>query len=201
MSEKVYARVEAGEVVQFPITIEEINARNAPTEIYLECFFAPPSRRPTPSLGERVVYDPFVLGPIVYVEEKLQKKTIEEMFTYLHEVATQYDEHGQAYLSRALITQELFDAFYIVIRDKVQRCMDEFAQTLDYDDFKSVKGYTTSEYPKYRAEAFRAIWLQDRIWPILYERFNGIVDGTFPIPTAWEEIQQYLPALTWEDEV
>lgn len=201
MSEKIYARVEQGAVVQFPITISEINERNDPLETYLECFFAPSSRRPMPSLGERIVYDPFILGPIVYVEEKLVKKSIEEMFTYLHEVATLYDSENRAYLERSLITPELYTAFEDVVKVKVQACLDEFAQSRGYDSFGSVVGYLSSTYEKYRAEALRAAHLRDLIWPVLYERFNGIIDGTFPIPNNWGEVHQYLPALTWEDEV
>lgn len=200
MDNKTYALVSDNEVVLYPLTIEDINQRNDPTETYLECYYAPGSIRPIAALTDKVIETPMLLGRVVYVQEKLVKKTIDEMFDYLHEVATSYDENQQPYLDRSLISLELFQAFEVIIKIHVQKMLDDFALTRDYDDIKSACDYITSSVQRYRDEAARALYLRDAIWPMLFDRYNGIIAGTYPIPNSWSDIAQYLPELTWEDE-
>ena len=194
--ERIYALVEDNHIVAYPLTVTDINARATPTESYYPCFFG--SNRPTPSLTHKVVVEPIVIGPAVFVQESLAVKTIEELFADLHAIATSYDEAGQPYLDRAKIEPAMYTAFLEIVRIEVQARMDAFAKTRGYDDMKSLCNYGTSTDPIYQAEAARGIYLRDTIWRELFIYFEGIVDGTQPIPSAWTDIEAHYPALTWE---
>ncbi len=194
--ERIYALVEDNHVVVYPLTVADINARANPVESYYPCFFG--TQRPTPTLTHKVIVDPIVIGPAVFVQESVETKTIEELFVDLHAIATSYDEANQPYLDRSKIDPEMYTAFLEIVRIEVQSRMDAFAKTRGYDDMKSLCNYGASTDPIYLAEGQRGIYLRDTIWRELFSYFEGIVNGTEPIPAQWADIEAHYPALTWE---
>lgn len=190
------ALVEDGRITAYPLTVADINARATPAESYHLCFFG--SNRPKASLTHKVVAEPFLIGSAVFVQESLAIKTVEELFVDLYTAAISYDEANQPYLDRSKIEPAMYTAFLEIVRIEVQNQMDAFAKTRGYDDMKSLCNYGASTDPIYLAEGQRGIYLRDTIWRELFGYFEGIVDGTQPIPTEWADIEAHYPALTWE---
>ena len=118
---------------------------------------------------------------------------IGNIFTF---VFTGNDGQGNISVNREAIMLEVFKAFEIVVKIKVQQLLDEFAATRGYDDLKSLVGYTTSSNPVYQAESARRIYLRDLTWPVLYQYFNDVMSGVQPIPLSWGEIASKLPNLS-----
>lgn len=198
MHDQIYARIEHDEVVQFPMSVNDINTRDNPTDVYFPCFYKAHFPIVPVKLSEKIIETPWILGNVVYIEEYRTTKTVEELFAYLATVAVSFNELGQPYIDRNLITPEIFAAFEEVVKIKVQGILDEFARTRGYDDMKSVCTYSTSSNPTYQTEALRAIELRDTTWSTLYVYFYDIMANTAPVPTSWEDIAAMLPTLVWE---
>lgn len=194
--ERVYAQVEDHKIVAYPVTVEDINVRGSPSDTYYPCFFGP--SRPTPNLTHKVVSEPVLIGSAVFVQESMAVKSIGELFVDLYTAAISYDEANQPYLDRSKIEPAMYTAFLEIVRIEVQNQMDAFAKTRGYDDMKSLCNYGASTDPIYLAEGQRGIYLRDTIWRELFSYFEGIVNGTEPIPAQWADIEAHYPALTWE---
>jgi len=190
--EEIFAKIVDNEITQYPLTLADINNANEPTSTYYYCY---PSTKPTcdPVL-ERVIDEPKVYGDIVIINYRVEKKTLEEIFVTI----------GLGVGSSITINQvspELLNAVVVLTKDKVQKRLDEFAQTRGYDDIKSVCTYINSQIPTYLAEAQRALYLRDLTWSCLYEYLTNIQTGAIPLPASCSDIEMILPTLTWEEPV
>jgi len=199
MHDNIFARIDGGVIVQYPLNIDDINQRNIPTDVYLPCYFSEDhaSIAARLKLSEKILYYPKIVGTVVYVDCCTVKKTIVEMFDYLHQVALRLDAENNPYIDRILVTSQIYSAFEEVIKEHVSAELNTFARTRGYDDLRSVCTYYNSSNPTYQTEATRAIYLRDETWSTLYQYFQDVQTGTAEIPVYWSEIQVMLPQLTW----
>ena len=196
MNENIFARIVNNRIVQFPVTVDQINERDTPTDLYYRCFF--PDIHPEVRLHEKVVYTPRLVGEAVYVFESVETRSTDEMFDYLYGTAGEQTPTGLV-LSPSKVTDELYLAFVEVVKHRVQKEMDVFARTREYDDVKSACDYVNSVIPTYKAEAQRCIYLRDMTWSQLFNYLNTVRAGSLPLPQKWEDIAAYIPPFTWED--
>ena len=80
--------------------------------------------------------------------------------------------------------------------DGVQRHLDNFARTRNYDGILSAATYATSQVPKFKAEGQYAVEARDATWAKCYEILAAVEGGTRPMPTL-DELLAELPVLTW----
>ncbi len=186
--EEIYAKVEDGIITQYPLTLADINNANESTNTYYYCY---PNVKPAfNALIERLVDSPVLLGSIVIINYTTERKTLDELFA---EIGL---GDGQG-ITINQVPPELLEAVVILTKEKVQRKLDEFAQTRGYDDMKSVCTYVDSQIPQYQLEAQRAIYIRDLTWSNLYMYLNGILSGATPLPSSCTDIEAVLPAMTW----
>lgn len=197
MKDPIFARIEEGRVVQYPMTYNDINERNTPNDVYYQCFFSDDDTPLIPSLSERVIEKLTIIGESVYVSKTLTKKSIQEMFTYLHEIAAVTDEEGVVSIDRSKVSTDVYLAFEDAIKAEVQKKLDDFAREKGYDDLRSACMYTNSNIEVYRTEGIRASELRDLTWYTLYVYFNDVITGVRDLPVSWNDIAQNLPELTW----
>lgn len=197
MKDPIFARVVDGSVVQYPMTYDDINVRNIPTDVYYQCFFSDEESPLIPSLSERVTEKLTIIGTSVYVSKVLVKKTIQEMFDYLHEIAAVTDEEGNVSIDRSKVSTDVYLAFEDAIKAEVQKTLDDFARQKGYDDLRSACTYFNSNIEVYRVEGMRAVELRDLTWYTLYMYFNDVITGVRTLPVTWNDIAQNLPELTW----
>ena len=197
MKEPIFARIEDGRVVQYPMTYDDINERNTPNDLYYQCFFSDDDAPLTPSLSEYITEKLTIIGTSVYVSKILVKKTITDMFTYLHDIAAVTNEEGVVSIDRAKVSADVYLAFEDAVKTEVQKTLDNFARQKGYDDLRSVCTYTNSSIEIYRTEGIRASELRDLTWYTLYVYFNDVITGVRDLPVSWNDIAQNLPELTW----
>lgn len=195
----VYARIVDNQVVQFPMSVDDINSRGTPTDLYYPCFFSDMMQPLVPSYNEILVEEAHIIGYAVFVTRALRKKTIEEMFLHLRNTLGVEVEPGVWEIDRLDLTPEIYQAFYEIIQIKTQEALDAFARTRSYDDLRSVCTYVWSNVPKFQEEAERAVYLRDATWTALYQYFDDVQAGLQPVPTSWVTIQNLLPELTWTE--
>ena len=79
---------------------------------------------------------------------------------------------------------------------EIQKRLDDFARTRNYDGILSAATYATSTVPKFKAEGQYAVEARDATWAKCYEILAAVEGGTRPMPTL-EELIAELPVLTW----
>lgn len=78
----------------------------------------------------------------------------------------------------------------------IQKRLDDFAKTRNYDGILSAATYATSAIPKFAAEGQYAIAARDATWAKGYEILAAVEAGTRTAPTLGE-LADELPALAW----
>ena len=78
----------------------------------------------------------------------------------------------------------------------VQKRLDDFARTRNYDNIMSAATYATSTVPKFKAEGQYCVEARDATWAKCYEVLAAVEAGSRPMPTL-EELLAELPVLTW----
>lgn len=78
----------------------------------------------------------------------------------------------------------------------IQKRLDDFARTRNYDGILSAATYATSVVPKFKAEGQYAVEARDATWAKGYEILAAVEAGTRPLPTL-EALAAELPALAW----
>lgn len=91
------------------------------------------------------------------------------------------------------LTPEQIIAQYIAA---VQKRLDDFAQTRNYDGILSAATYATSTVPKFKAEGQYCVEARDATWAKCYEVLAAVESGSRPMPTM-DELLAELPVLTW----
>lgn len=78
----------------------------------------------------------------------------------------------------------------------IQKRLDDFARTRNYDGILSAATYATSAVVKFKAEGQYAVEARDATWAKGYEILAAVEAGTRPLPTL-EALAAELPALAW----
>ena len=78
----------------------------------------------------------------------------------------------------------------------VQKHLDDFARTRNYDSILSAATYATSTNPKFAVEGQYAVEARDATWAKCYEVLAAVEAGSSPMPTL-DELLAELPVLTW----
>lgn len=79
----------------------------------------------------------------------------------------------------------------------VQRRLDNFAASRNYDGILSACTYATSTVPKFAAEAQYCINARDATWAAMYAGLAEVQAGTRAMPTSYADIEGSLPPLIW----
>lgn len=78
----------------------------------------------------------------------------------------------------------------------IQKRLDDFAHTRNYDGILSAATYATSTAPKFAAEGQYAVEARDATWAKGYEILAAVEAGQRSAPTL-DELAAELPALAW----
>lgn len=197
---RLFGRVENWAIVEFPVTVEMLAERpNAASEVYIEAFYDPNQVPVNLPLKSKIVESPRLIGPHIFIDRIVVDKTIQEMFDYLFLVAGTYDEVNGVVINHALITPEIYAAFYELVKKEVQVHLDRFAQERGYDGIVSLCSYKGSNNLVYGSEASYAMDIRDDVWHGLTTYFNGVQAGTSPVPLSFTDILSHIPEMSWDN--
>jgi len=80
---------------------------------------------------------------------------------------------------------------------RVQKRLDDFAATRNYDSIHTASAYSASKKTKFKVEGQYAVDAMSDTWDALYAYLNDVQSGTLPTPTSFADIESFLPTLTW----
>lgn len=87
--------------------------------------------------------------------------------------------------------------FSAAVVSSVQKSLDDFAKTRNYDGILSACTYATSTVMKFAREGQYCVDIRDNTWATLYSLMAEVEAGTKPMPATVEEVLTLLPTPTW----
>lgn len=79
----------------------------------------------------------------------------------------------------------------------IQKRLDDFAHTRNYDSILSACTYATSAVAKFKTEGQACVNLRDATWAAAYQILADVQAGDRPMPTSIADIEADLPAAVW----
>jgi hypothetical protein len=79
----------------------------------------------------------------------------------------------------------------------IQKRLDDFARTRNYDGMLSACTYATSSVAKFQAEGQACVDLRDATWAAAYAIMEQVKTGQRAMPDDLADIEADLPALEW----
>lgn len=192
--EKVYLRVVNGQVL-YPITMAQIVASGEPFELFKEVIFAQkPVINQFQQLKEKLTVYEDGVGRVDWIVEELSLNHVLGM------LQPRDNETGQVKtIAYADIPMEISVWVAKKIVEEVQKRLDAFAATRQYDSITTVASYAPSSRAKRSAEGQRAVEVRDTVWDLIYSYQDAVQSGATPVPRSFDEIEIMLaPYLTWE---
>lgn len=183
------------EIIQYPMTVEEINALNNPLYDYYPCQYdIEPDYDP---MIQKVLEIPVIINNYVYIRYKVAKKTFDDAYNELGFYIMTEMALGNTVTYESIPQEVVFSLITICKRD-VQELLDNFAKTRGYDDIRSACSYAGSSNAQFALEANRCMYLRDMTWYSLHAYLLDVQTRPFPNTFSWAELASNLPALTWE---
>jgi hypothetical protein len=193
MSDKVYARVENGAVVEYPVLPIHIENRGQPLDWYTEVQFAAKPEVPEFfSLKETLT----VKGSEVFASYEVVAIPLDTILGNLWSVGDILDPNP-ANVVIGDVPQATIERVTQLARDQAQKELDDFAKEKMYDGILSACSYSTSTNSAFGAEGQRAVQVRDSYWSGLYGYLDNVKAGVNPVPKGWKDIKDQLPPLAW----
>jgi len=182
------ARVENGTVVKQPFTQDDLQA------------MYPESSVPTVWTTEFMQSEGIV--EVVATAQPNFNRLTEKVV----EIAAQYSEADGVWLQTwevvALSNAEkvaAWDEFVSWVVNATYQRLDNFAATKQYDSILSAASYASSSIQRFAVEGQYAVQARDATLDALFSYLDEVVSMTRPAPSAWEDVEQCLPALVWPE--
>lgn len=79
----------------------------------------------------------------------------------------------------------------------IQKRLDDFAKTRNYDGILSACTYAASTVPKFLAEGQYCVQARDATWAAAYAILEEVTTGQRPVPGSIADFEADLPPLIW----
>ena len=81
----------------------------------------------------------------------------------------------------------------------IQKRLDDFARTRNYDNALSAATYATSTNPKFATEGQYIVEVRDATWAAGYDILEDVLAGNRAVPDGIEDFENELPQLEWPE--
>lgn len=194
MSDKVYARVVDGAVVEYPVLPIHIENRNQPLDWYTEVQFdSKPEIPEFYTLKETLT----VKNSTVSASYTLEALSLDVILGNLW-ASDDIMDLTPVTVAIADVPQTTIDRVVVLARIQAQSELDTFAQEKGYDGILSACSYASSTNSAFGVEGQKAMQLRDSYWSGLYGYLDNILAGISTVPKNWTEIKSNLPTLSWD---
>lgn len=197
MSDKIYARVVDGKIVEYPVLPVHITNRAHPLSWYTEVEYETrPESKEFYSVQERVK----LVGSRVHVSFELVPDSLDAVLAHINNPTNAIPAPGEELPAVAFssIAPAAVQRVIDLAREKVQARLDAFAREKNYDGILSVASYATSKNSVFAVEGQKAVDARDASWLALYTYLGKVEAGVLPVPKTSADIESVLPALSWE---
>jgi hypothetical protein len=189
--DNVYAKVEGGVVVEFPVSVDTILARGHSVFQYHRVQF---NNKPYFSPETSTLTQQFqVTGNRVIVAYITQDFSLQELLTSFKK------SDGKAkFISD--ISPNAITVAKSLISNYIEGKISNLARQRGYVSLNNILGrYSNSNNPNYKAEAAYIQKCLDDSWANLEQYFTNIITNQAPVPTSMEEIDAVVGTFSWDN--
>lgn len=197
----LFARIENGKVVEYPVYRIHIRNREHPIHWY-----APVIKDEVPfhTKYEAVDESIEITAEGVRVTYKVRLKTLSELLDMVSEKGYTSTEGVYSPPLIGDVEPELVNLIYKTSADYVTDKLNRLAAERGYgtnnmEPFASLMTYYNSKIDKFRIEAVKGADYRDLLWNAMLSYFEKVMAGTAPVPTKLEDIVSQMPAFSWDD--
>jgi hypothetical protein len=192
------------ETNQYPITEKQIKIVFFPNTSFSDPFRPPKNFEPV-MLSPQPEYDSVIqrvveITPISVNNKYMQQwQVVSKFVEYTDDDGITHTVEEQEANAIDEANQQKNKRIFDRIVSQVQKRLDEFAQTRNYDGILSLATYATDPNPKFSAEGQYGVEARSATWAKLYEILAEVGAGTRPVPSGYTEIEPELPELEWPE--
>jgi hypothetical protein len=194
--DQIFARVENGVVVEYPVYMSHITARAHPLDWYTPVTpLAKPDPQPFTTQREIPVYR----DDRVYIDYLVSPFTMSDMLTWFVDPSSLPVAPGGDTKPKSIdvIGLDGLEVFQQLLAKYCESQLDTFAQTRDYASFLSLVSYVNSTNKTYSKEAKDALGLRDQLWVSYYAYVGKLRSGELELPLSIQQCNRYLTVLDW----
>lgn len=195
----VFARVENGKIVEFPVFRIHIENRGHSIDRYTPVETTPRPTVDAYSTVKQVVT--YSNGKVVQSWE-VRKLTLAELLPTL---AVNDGTGKMVPPTIDKVAPEMVQVVRELVAEHLTTTLTDWASTRGYgsskvDPFTSMMTYQASDDAEMKAEAICGLRTRDAAWAVLKMYFNDVASGKQPVPIDIATIDALIPPLKWPDE-
>lgn len=192
MSDKLFARIIDGVIVETDVREYQIVNRGHPLSLYTE---TKETLKPFCAVHQRLEQEWVIDGDKVAIKYTVVDMGIQELLNIVNGPLTSPEQET---VNIEAVDKRMVDAIVAQTKIYAQDALDKFAQSRLYDNMNSLTSYATSKNDSRRKEAQRGVDLKDAVWDYLIDLESRILSGAVGVPKRADEILSQIPQLTWE---
>jgi len=189
----VYARVENGKVIEYPVSLPVIRNRMHNIIMYQKCIIEP---LPPIAPYQYIKTTPEYINREVVIKHVVKDFVLGDL---LNTFVDRVDGFGTVKIPKNIadLSQSDIDKVVTLAGNYVNGLLTSFVQTRGYDSITSAVSYIGSSNTTYNTEGLRVKVLRDSLWSDMTIYMTAIKAGTLPVPVSIGEIESRLIPLIW----
>lgn len=191
---QVFALVDDGKIIEYPVYLVNIEARSHPVSLYTECVF---SEKPETCEFHYLEEELDIVNGNIYVSYLTKPHSLANLLSRLPVAGAGPTNPDRPYESTYPFNAEVVERIKELTVIKVQQSLDDFSRTRGYDGILSACTYLGSSIDKFRLEAEYCRNIRDQTWLALYTLMAEVDAQLIPMPSTFEEIVVFLPEMVW----
>lgn len=190
----IYARVVKGEVVEYPLTLQQIQARGAPMRDFSTVTF---EDKPSPGPFEKIVEKIKLVGetPVVYYE--LEPFDFQETLAQLWKFSISRTKKRGGHFYK-FTSKEAADHLFYLITEELEKRLQIFSDEKSYKNIDVLCSYVNDPFERFSEEGRKGLKARSDAWKFLVEFRENIETNKVQIPKTKEELIDLIPTFSWE---
>ena len=190
----IYARVVKGEIVEYPLTLQQIQARGARMRDFsLVTFEDEPPLEPFKKIVEK-----FKLTgetPVVYYE--LEPFDFQEILTELWKFSISRTKKRGGHFYK-FTSKEAADHLFYLIAEELEKRLQRFSEEKSYKNIDVLCSYINDPFERFSEEGRKGLEARSEAWKFMVEFQENLEANKIQIPKTKEELFDLIPTFSWE---
>ena len=190
----IYARIVKGEVVEYPLTLQQIQARETPMRDFSTVTF---EDSPPPEPFKKIVEKIKLVGetPVVYYE--LEPFDFQEILDQLWNFSISRTKKIGGHFYK-FTSQEAANHLFYLITEELEKRLQTFSDEKSYKSIDVLCSYVNDPFERFSEEGRKGLKARSEAWKFLVEFRENIETNKVQIPKTKEELFDLIPTFSWE---
>lgn len=190
----VYARIVKSEIVEYPLTLQQIQARRAPMRDFSIVTF---EDEPSPEPFKKVVEKIKLVGEIPVVYYELEPFDFQEILTELWKFSISRTKKRGGHFYK-FTSKEAADHLLYLIAEELEKRLQRFSEEKSYKNIEVLCSYIQDPFERFSKEGRKGLEARSEAWKFMVEFRENLEANKIQIPKTKEELFDLIPTFSWE---